>query len=566
MAHHGFTSEPVARVLSRVQGAKANGRGWLARCPAHDDRSPSLSIAQGDDGRVLLKCHAGCTHQAIAAALGLAERELFPPSEGTAPPHAPAPRLFATAREAADAYRSTLGREAAWWQYRDAAGEPIGLVLRWNREDGSKTIRPAWRIGQRWAMTYPERRPLYALDRLAAAPGARVFVGEGEKCAEMLSALGLLATTSPGGARAADRADWSPLAGREVVLLPDADDAGRGYAEEVRARLAALDPPARVAVVALPGLAPGSGHDAVEFVGKVHGGNLADARAAIEALAGPALDGAPRKRVTLGEVLQDPRTRSRPETVRSGWEPFDRAQPFEAIERGAKIVLAAPPGCYKTATMLRLARGFAEEGHRVAWLAGEMQPRALVRRMLARAAGLGQDALLSAAMPDDIAAKFERAQARLAAIGDRIEFTAAPIGFEELQRAADGAAVVFVDYLQLISHPEPSVRGADRIEDAMATIAACAQRTGAAFVMASAQGREGGGDRRGIHNATRGSSSIEFTVDALYCAEEPSEAERECPHGFTVSFRCLKQREGQMLPIEVPIDGRTAAIAEEVLP
>lgn len=566
MPSSAFTSEPVARVLSRVQGAKPNGRGWLAKCPAHDDRTPSLSIAQGDDGRVLLKCHAGCTHQAIAGALGLAERDLFPPAEGAfTPPPARAPRSFATAREAVEAYRATLGREAARWEYRDAEGEPIGLVLRWDREDGSKTIRPAWRFGDSWRQTYPEARPLYGLDRLAESPEARVFVAEGEKCAAMLSTLGLLATTSPAGAKAAAKADWSPLAGREVVVLPDADDAGREYAEAVRARMAALDPPARCVVVALPGLEPGSGHDAVEFVAQVHGGNLSAAREAIEAAAGRAIERTPRKRATIAELLADPRTLAKPRTIASGWGVFDRAQPFEALEVGTVSVLAAPPGCYKTATMLRLARGFAEQGHPVTWLAGEMQPRTLVRRMICQAAGLGQSALASGAMPAEHARRIDGARARLGALADRLEFVAAPIGYEELERAADRARVVFLDYLQLVRHPEAGVRGHERIEEVMGKIAECAQRTEAAFILASAQGR-GNGDRRDIQTATRGSSSIEFTVDALYCAEEPTAEARRCPTGFTVVFDCFKQREGQRLEFVVPIDGRTGLIAEEGQP
>jgi putative DNA primase/helicase len=148
-----------------------------------------------------------------------------------------------------------------------------------------------WRFGERWRLTYPEVRPLYALDRLATAPEVRVFVVEGEKCAEVLSTLGLPATTSPAGAEAGGKADWSPLAGREAVVLPDAGDPGRKYAEAVRERLAALDPPARVAVVNLPGLE--AGEDVEQFVGRVHGGDLEAARRAIEKLADGALAGAP---------------------------------------------------------------------------------------------------------------------------------------------------------------------------------------------------------------------------------------------------------------------------------
>jgi hypothetical protein len=462
-------------------------------------------------------------------------------------------------------YRASLGTEAARWTYRDAAGEPIGLVLRWNQADGSKTIRPVWRFGERWRLTYPEVRPLYALDRLDAAPEARVFVVEGEKCAEMLWTLGLPATTSPGGSNAARRGEWSPLAGREVVVLPDADDAGRDYAEAVRACLVALDPPARCVVVALPGLEPGSGHDAVEFVAQVHAGNLAAAREAIEGAAGRAIERTPRKRATVAELLADPRTLAKPRTIASGWGVFDRVQPFEALEVGTVSVLAAPPGCYKTATMLRLARGFAEQGHAVTWLAGEMQPRTLVRRMVCQAAGLGQSALASGAMPADHARRIDGARARLAALAERLEFVAAPIGYEELERAADRARVVFLDYLQLVRHPVAGVRGHERLEEVMAKIAECAQRTEAAFILASAQGR-GNGDRRDIQTATRGSSSIEFTVDALYCAEEPSTEARRSPTGFTVTFDCFKQREGQRLEFVVPIDGRTGLIAEEPQP
>src|SRR5262245_61182843 len=57
----------------------------MARCPAHEDRNPSLSIGVGDDGRVLLHCWAGCTVQAILGALGLELRDLFPDAR-TSPP------------------------------------------------------------------------------------------------------------------------------------------------------------------------------------------------------------------------------------------------------------------------------------------------------------------------------------------------------------------------------------------------------------------------------------------------------------------------------------------------
>jgi hypothetical protein len=59
------TAETIARAL----GGRKSGRGWSARCPAHDDRTPSLSLRDGESGRVLVHCHAGCDQGAVIDAL-----------------------------------------------------------------------------------------------------------------------------------------------------------------------------------------------------------------------------------------------------------------------------------------------------------------------------------------------------------------------------------------------------------------------------------------------------------------------------------------------------------------
>jgi len=72
---------PIETVFSRLD--KVHGAGenqWNALCPAHDDKSPSLSISEGTDGRVLLICRAGCDFRSIVTALGLEPKDLFPPS------------------------------------------------------------------------------------------------------------------------------------------------------------------------------------------------------------------------------------------------------------------------------------------------------------------------------------------------------------------------------------------------------------------------------------------------------------------------------------------------------
>ena len=69
---------PLERVLARLEGVRRVGKGWVAKCPAHPDKNPSLSMGVGIDGRVLLKCFSGCSLDAILAALGLGVKDLFP--------------------------------------------------------------------------------------------------------------------------------------------------------------------------------------------------------------------------------------------------------------------------------------------------------------------------------------------------------------------------------------------------------------------------------------------------------------------------------------------------------
>jgi hypothetical protein len=64
-------SAPLQKVLDRLEHVRCTRKGWIARCPAHEDRHPSPSVGVGDDGRILLHCFAGCEVQTVVAALGL---------------------------------------------------------------------------------------------------------------------------------------------------------------------------------------------------------------------------------------------------------------------------------------------------------------------------------------------------------------------------------------------------------------------------------------------------------------------------------------------------------------
>ena len=65
-------------ILSKLDKVKRQGKGYIACCPAHEDRNPSLSMVEAEDGRILIKCFAGCSTLSILGVMGLTMSDLFP--------------------------------------------------------------------------------------------------------------------------------------------------------------------------------------------------------------------------------------------------------------------------------------------------------------------------------------------------------------------------------------------------------------------------------------------------------------------------------------------------------
>lgn len=341
--------------LYQVTGEKAkpSGKGWSARCPAHPDQQPSLSIAEGDGGRALVRCHAGCTTEAIVAAVGLRLADLMPADRVDADTNRPRPRktgivststgrtgrTYPTARDAAAELERRHGKPSAMWTYRDAQGEPVGLICRWDKPTG-KDIRPISRNGDAWIIGgMPEPRPLYRLPELGDA--RRVFVTEGEKAADAAQSLGSTATTSPHGSKSAEKADWTSLAGKEVVILPDNDKAGQAYAEAVSEILAKLTPAPTVKVVELPGLPKGG--DIVEWIDAY--GDAAEP------------DELRRQMETMADAAK-PVELIRPEPAMPSWQPFPvdaLPEPIAGLIRAGSKAL----GCALSYVALPLLAGLA---------------------------------------------------------------------------------------------------------------------------------------------------------------------------------------------------------------
>jgi hypothetical protein len=133
--------------------------------------------------------------------------------------------------------------------YRDADGNLLGHNLRWEARDGRrKEFRPQtfWSNGNGqsgWkTRAWPSKRPLFRLDQLAKNPGAVVLLVEGEKKVEAISngplaeaimwaPTKMVGVTWPGGCEALKHIDFTPLANRDVIIIPDADDAGEKSAD-----------------------------------------------------------------------------------------------------------------------------------------------------------------------------------------------------------------------------------------------------------------------------------------------------------------------------------------------
>lgn len=237
-----MSERPLDVVLSRLEGVRLSGRGYSARCPAHDDRAPSLSVAEGNGGRVLVKCHKGCPAESVVAAAGLSMSDLFTSKAET---NRKSPRE--TRR------RYALGRIVRTYDYFDAEGVLRYQVVRFEPKD-FRQRRPDGSGGWRWGLGTTEQ-VLFRLPEVieAVRAGRVVFVVEGEKDVEALEAWGLVSTCNPMGAGKWREAYADALRGARVVVLPDADETGERHTRDIARSLYGIAEEVRI--VRLPGLA-----------------------------------------------------------------------------------------------------------------------------------------------------------------------------------------------------------------------------------------------------------------------------------------------------------------------
>lgn len=260
----------LAEVVGRFVKLKRQGREYVGLCPFHDERTPSFTVIPQKGFVHCFGC--GAHHDVIGFVmryLGVEFREAVRQLDSSALPaaeHVPPPvrieyapdikwvPLMPVPDDALD-----LMADAQWtipvWNpkrgkasrlklqrldaYHDAHGRLLGYVGRAEIKDRDTGKPKKWTPTITWCVSptgarqwclqhFPDPRPLLGLADIAAKPEAPVLIVEGEKCRAAAAGAwpAFAVATWPGGSNGIGKVDWTPLAGRDVVLWPDADDVG----------------------------------------------------------------------------------------------------------------------------------------------------------------------------------------------------------------------------------------------------------------------------------------------------------------------------------------------------
>lgn len=195
------------------RSARRSGDGFITCCPAHEDDRESLSVKEGDDGRVLVRCFAGCKAESIMDSIGQQLRDLFPPKSGGG--------------------RKRRGRFVCAYDYVDSGGVLLYQNVRFADPKDFLQRRPNPEQPSEWIWNLKGvERVLWQLPQVLEGVKKRrpIVVVEGEKDVRSIEGAGwpVVATTKSGGARA----KWLPsfseaLRGADVIVIPDNDKPGR---------------------------------------------------------------------------------------------------------------------------------------------------------------------------------------------------------------------------------------------------------------------------------------------------------------------------------------------------
>lgn len=233
--------EQIAHALGEGKEFQNGDGSWNTVCPAHNDKGPSLTVSEGNGGRLLVHCHSGCRQEEVIEALK--RHDLWPRAKRNWVAQAFAP---ANAARPGQITHPRLGAAVKSWEYRDLQGRLVGFISRFDKVVGEKRIKElapmSWGKDadtgkEAWCWKgFVKPRPLYRGNLLKDFPDAPVLLVEGEKttdAAQLIFGDNYLVITWPGGGKAAKYVDWVGLKGRDVVIWPDADEPGEKAAVQI---------------------------------------------------------------------------------------------------------------------------------------------------------------------------------------------------------------------------------------------------------------------------------------------------------------------------------------------
>lgn len=337
---------------------KREGRDLVCCCPFHTEKTPSCHVHPdtqrfkcfgcGVTGDVIeyIQLMKKCTQ---AEAIREAKRRAGIQEAPRPAPKSDKPTVYPNVeklREAAQ-YFAKGASVAEWNEYTNPDTRVIELITIKLEKLGEKSFRQASPVDGGWVLkNLLDVNPIF--NRTMIREHTAVVIVEGEKCARALRKLGICSTTSPGGANAGDKADWSPVAGKHVTFWRDNDASGQKYQDAVLAELEKLNPQPQISIVNVTELGLPDGGDVVDFLNRKNSSPLPVEVQVCEVIANADGVGTVAEwEKNIADAISGARV-----NVPFPWPNLSRS--MRALIPGAVCILCGPPGDGKSLALLQI--------------------------------------------------------------------------------------------------------------------------------------------------------------------------------------------------------------------
>jgi len=450
------TQRTKENLIAELTAAGAEFKGNSVCCPFHDDRHPSASIYEGKDGIWRFRCHAcgvqGDIYDIRAQITGRSRQEvLCEANGGNQRTYQKAPKIYATLEDLRLAV-SRIGQIVAEYSYDDPVTGRTDLLV--FRLEPKNFVQASPVKGGFVLKAPPKPWPIY--NRGAVKQVETVVVVEGERDCHTLAEYGFVGTTSPAGAGKGQYADWTPLAGKKIILWPDVDEPGRKHMEQVAEILQQLEPASTVFIVEPSSLDLHDGEDVTDYVTQLKIIE-ADIQPALEKVFAEAtkcsvVDG-------LRQIIKDTISGKR-RAIDLPWPKLSELT--LALLPGMVTIAAGAPGAVKSLWALQLMAYLYESGIKFAIFELEHDTEYHLGRMFAQRASCSDllDPGWVRANPEKVNNLFERHRPWLENFGHSMsdsgdkEITLPELAEWVQQKAESGCRVIALDPVTIVERTQ----------------------------------------------------------------------------------------------------------------